>query len=378
MKSFRSCQHLTKLLLNDQLSRAPLSQSGLGRRNYSVGKETFAVMYAEHGEPGKVLEGKILPLPDTVGPDEVYLKLLAAPVNPADINMIEGTYPVRPVLPTIVGNEGVGEVVEVGANVTTLRQGDWVLPDTPGWGTWREYAISPAKEFRKIPNDIPVASAAMLSVNPCTAYRMLTDFVDLQQGDTVVQNGANSAAGQAVIQIATARKINTINIVRNRPEIENLKTQLKDIGATHVVTEEFCRTPAMRELLKSVPTPRLALNCVGGKSSTELMRLLANQGVMVTYGGMSKQPITVPTGAMIFKEIKLFGYWMTEWTNRNKGNPLRDKMFDELCDLIRDCQMVPPPCQLTPLRDFQSAIAQSAQKFSGRKQLLQMNAISAD
>jgi trans-2-enoyl-CoA reductase len=45
---------------------------------------------------------------------------------------------------------------------------------------------------------------------------MLKDFVDLRPGDWVIQNGANSAAGQAVIQIAAARGLKTINCVRTR------------------------------------------------------------------------------------------------------------------------------------------------------------------
>lgn len=53
-------------------------------------------------------------------------------------------------------------------------------------------------------------------MNPPTARGMLSDFRDLSEGDFVIQNGANSAVGQAVIQIAAARGLSTINIVRNR------------------------------------------------------------------------------------------------------------------------------------------------------------------
>lgn len=52
----------------------------------------------------------------------------------------------------------------------------------------------------QIPSDVDIATAATISVNPGTAYRMLKDFVPLKNGDTVIQNGANSAVGQAVIQ----------------------------------------------------------------------------------------------------------------------------------------------------------------------------------
>ena len=50
-----------------------------------------------------------------------------------------------------------------------------------------------------VPNDIAPEQAAMLKINPITAWRMLHDFVRLEKGDWVIQNAANSAVGRAVI-----------------------------------------------------------------------------------------------------------------------------------------------------------------------------------
>lgn len=83
--------------------------------------------------------------------------------------------------------------------------------------------------------------AATFSVNPGTAYRMLKDYVPLKPGDTVIQNGANSAVGQNVIQMCKAWEINSVNIVRKRDNIQDLKDFLKGLGATHVLTEEELR-----------------------------------------------------------------------------------------------------------------------------------------
>lgn len=84
-------------------------------------------------------------------------------------------------------------------------------------------------------------AAATLRTNPSTAYRMLKDFSPLTSGDWVIQNGANSAVGQAVIQIAKHWKYHTINIVRNRDDIDDLKAQLQELGADVVLTEEEFR-----------------------------------------------------------------------------------------------------------------------------------------
>ena len=45
---------------------------------------------------------------------------------------------------------------------------------------------------------------------------MLEDFVDLQPGDVVVQNAANSAVGQYVVQLARDKGLHTVNVVRPR------------------------------------------------------------------------------------------------------------------------------------------------------------------
>ncbi|CAG2122228.1 unnamed protein product, partial [Medioppia subpectinata] len=246
--------------------------------------------------------------------NEVFVSYLASPINPADINTIQGVYAVKPKLPAIGGNEGVAKVVSVGSAVTAVKVGDHVIPSASSSGTWRTYAIMEDKNLIVIDPKIDVLAAAQLTVNPCTAYRMLKDFIPVAKGETVIQNGANSAVGVNVIQLAKEWGINTINVVRQRPDLDQLKHELLALGATHVITEEELRQKdVMDGVLKAVPKPRLALNCVGGKNATDCLRVLDSKGAMVTYGGMSKQPLIIPTGSLIFKDQRFFGYWMTRW-----------------------------------------------------------------
>lgn len=68
--------------------------------------------------------------------DTVHVRFLAAPINPSDINQIEGSYPLRPsVFPAVAGNEGVAEVLAVGTGVTDMHVGDWVVPARPLLGS---------------------------------------------------------------------------------------------------------------------------------------------------------------------------------------------------------------------------------------------------
>ncbi|XP_040323073.1 enoyl-[acyl-carrier-protein] reductase, mitochondrial isoform X2 [Herpailurus yagouaroundi] len=279
-----------------------------------------ALVYGHHGDPAKVVELKDLELA-AVGGSDVHVRMLAAPINPSDINMIQGNYGLLPKLPAVGGNEGVGQVVAVGSSVTGVKPGDWVIPANAGLGTWRTEAVFSEEALIGVPSDIPLQSAATLSVNPCTAYRMLMDFEQLQPGDSVIQNASNSGVGQAVIQIAAALGLRTVNVVRDRPDIQKLTDRLKSLGAEHVLTEEELRKPEMKNVFKDMPQPRLALNCVGGKSATELLRHLAPGGTMVTYGGMAKQPVIASVSQLIFKDLKLRGFWLSQWKKDHSPEP---------------------------------------------------------
>lgn len=334
-----------------------------------------SLSYSEHGDPRKVLRRVTSILPTKLKDGEAMIRMLAAPINPADINMIQGVYPVRPELPAVGGNEGVGEIVEIGSSIRNLQPGDWVIPNFSGWGTWKTFAVCPAGELIKIPNDIPLPTAATVQVNPCTAYRMLTDFVKLSSGDVVIQNGANSGVGQAVIQIAAKLSLKTINIVRNRPNFDGLVTSLKDLGATHVVTDEFIRTPEMKTLMATLPKPKLGLNCVGGKSVADLLKYLDRSATLVTYGGMSKQPLMIPTGALIFNDVKVLGYWMTQWSKENMETAKMKEMWQFIGDMARCGQLRSPLHRLVKFDDFSDAIAKAMEPLTSEKQILVMNSI---
>ncbi|XP_011213002.2 enoyl-[acyl-carrier-protein] reductase, mitochondrial [Bactrocera dorsalis] len=331
-----------------------------------------SLKYSKHGEPVDVMEIVEGQLQDPKD-NEVLVKVLAAPINPADINTIQGKYPVKPKFPAVGGNECVAEIIAIGKNVSKLTTGQHVIPFATGLGTWTTHAIFAEEQLMPVSSKIGLAEAATLTVNPCTAYRMLKDFVALQPGDCVIQNGANSAVGQAVHQLCRAWNIKSVGIVRDRPDIASLKEYLKSQGATEVLTEEEIRTSTLFKE-NHLPRPLLALNCVGGKSATEVSRHLADKGVMVTYGGMSREPVIAGTAALIFKDVSFRGFWMTRWTKENADSPERIHMFTELCELIEQGKFVAPVHEMVPLQKFKDAMAAvlDFKGFAGKKFILDM------
>jgi trans-2-enoyl-CoA reductase len=347
--------------------RVQLNLKSCHRHNSSASK----LVYSEHGDPIKVIQKETEPLADPKS-DEVLVKMLASPVNPADINTIQGKYPVRPPLPAVPGNEGVGEVVRVGPGVTDLKEGDRVVPLVNALGTWRTHTLLCKSNVLKVPKKLGLVEAATLTVNPCTAYRMLRDFVDLKPGDTVIQNGANSACGQNVIQICRAWGLRSVNIVRDRAGIDELRGFLKDIGANYVLTEEELRKTDIFKS-KEIERPKLALNCVGGQNALEILRHLQKGSTMVTYGGMSREPVMIPTSALIFKDLRIKGFWMTEWSKRNADSIDRFEMFEELISMMTNNELQGPAFKMVSFDQYKEALmnTMTIKGMIGKKYILE-------
>lgn len=118
----------------------------------------------------------------------------------------------------------------------------------------------------------------------------------------------------------------------------------------------------------------MALNNVGGKSSTEVLRTLNNGGIMVTYGGMSREPVAVPTASFIFKDIHLRGFWMTRWHKENLNTEQRKQMFDDLSQFMKDGKLVAPAHKTVPLDSFEETLQNTASSkgFIGFKYFLDL------
>src|SRR5207253_7641004 len=271
-----------------------------------MSKTINAAVYARHGNPADVLRVESRPWP-TPAPDEVLVQMRAEPINPADLNQIEGKYPVRPELPATPGFEGSGVVVDAGGNASTIPAGTLViLPHK--LGTWREAVAVKASELVAVPPEIDPVHAAMLKINPMTAWRLLHDYVDLKKGDWLIQNAANSAAGRAVIQIARELGHKTVNVIRRAELIDELRSEGGDV----VLVDSENLRDEVKSATSGAPI-RLGLNAVGGESALRLANCIAPGSTLVTFGAMSLQPLKIPNGLLIFKDLRFRGIWINKW-----------------------------------------------------------------
>lgn len=270
--------------------------------------------------------------------------------NTSFFNQFPGRYPSLPCLPTVPGDEGVGEVVEIGNLVSRLTVKQRVIMSTRQLGTWRYYGIFHERDVHPISPNIPLADAAMLSISPCTAWKLLHDFKKLYNLQCVIQNAANSPVGQCIIQICKALDIHTFNIVASRCGYQNVKEYLKELGGNIVVTlEEAECFPCYPS---SVSRPVLALNCLGGRFEDVMVRLLESGGALVNYGCAYDLP---PQQNCYRPDISYHRFNLNEW-DRCATPVQRDLLLKNIVELIVSNKLKPPIHETMELRHYIQAL----------------------
>jgi trans-2-enoyl-CoA reductase len=146
---------------------------------------------------------------------------------------------------------------------------------------------------------------------------------------------------------------------------------LGNVGASNFhFYSAFRKATAFRD--GKLARPSLALNCVGGDNATELTKCLADGGIMVTYGGMSMKPVTVPTSALIFRDVQVRGFWYSRWVRQNEHSPQRAAMYEELAAMAASGELRPPRHKVVALRDYKQVLGEAAKGFKQAKLIFKM------
>ena len=292
--------------------------------------------------------------------DEVVIKVLYSPVNPSDLLLMQGTYAIQPKLPSVIGGEGVGRVVSVGTAVTTVKSGDIV---TIPFGTfaWSEKVVAKAARLIVLPANVDLQQAAMLSINPPTAVLLLEEFVSLNAGDWIVLNAANASVSHAIISVARSRGLKTLGIVRRKEAVD---IALK-AGADVVLVDDENVVAEAKKATDNAEI-KLGLDAVGGKATNTIAQILGNEGRLVIYAMMSREPITVSQVGLIFRRIQIHGFFMYLPYYLPK---LKNAMLESL-ELLAKGKLNVPVAEIYPPERVKEAIQHT---INGGKVLLQFN-----
>jgi len=269
----------------------------------------------------------------TPGPDDVVVRIEAAPINPSDLGLLlaaadmttarTGGTPTSPTLtasipapfmkamaPRVgqslpVGNEGAGTVVAAGANAQALLGKTVAIF---GGATYAQYRLAKAAECLLLPPDATAADGASCFVNPLTALGM-TETMRREGHTALVHTAAASNLGQMLVKICLKDGINLVNIVRSPEQVATLKA----LGAVHVVDSS---TPGFTDALTDALVgtgATLAFDATGGGR-------LAGQILTCMEAAINRTSTTYNRyGSTVHKQVYIYGGLDTRPTEFNRG-----------------------------------------------------------
>lgn len=314
-----------------------------------------AVLFENIGLPQEVLQLKEIDKP-TPGPGEICVKVSKANIVPADIMFIRGMYGLRPHPPQIGGFEACGAVDSCGEGVE-MPLGSKVIFTQQG--VWAEYVCVAANTVIPQPPTLTDQVATQAFINPLTAYGMLIK-ADLEEGDFLLITAAASAFSKFVIQFASARGINVIGTVRR----DEQKEELLALGAHTIINEQ---TENLYKAVKAATDGEMAksaFDAVGGELGDKVLNCLQAGGLLQVYGLLSLKPIPLNSGILIFKGLRVKGFWLTTWFMSLSGDERRS-IIPKVLGMLTTNELKADVEAEYKLEDWEKAIAHM--EGTGRK-----------
>jgi NADPH2:quinone reductase len=256
------------------------------------------------------------PLP---GPGQVVLRMKYAALNPADAFLALAQYPAKPKLPHVLGRDGVGEVVAIGAGVDEVQLGETVgivRGDTgvDTWGTLAEKTVVDSSHLVPVPQGWSLQEVAGAPLVFLTAWQALTQWSDPAAppapGSVLLVTGASGGVGSASVLLAKSMGLTVVGLSRSTRKGE----QLKVLGA------DFVADPAdksLRKLVLAAIAPKrvdIAVDTVGGALFNEVIAMLGNAGRVSVVGRSGGTVPEFNTATLFFRRNRIGGVTVADYS----------------------------------------------------------------
>jgi NADPH2:quinone reductase len=253
------------------------------------------------------------------GPGQVLLRVRFAALNPADAFLAQALYPAKPALPHILGRDGVGEVVGVGAGVSNVKPGDTVgiLRCDCGveqWGTLAEKVIVSASSVAPPPAGWSLEQTAGAPLVYLTAWQALTQWSDPSAppaaGSVLLVTGASGGVGTASVQLGKSMGLTVVALSRSAEK----GAKLRALGADHVFDPG---DPNLRKAVMAAIAPKkvdIVVDNVGAALFNQVLAMLGYGGRISVVGRSGGEVPNFNTAALFFKRNRIGGVAVSDFT----------------------------------------------------------------
>jgi putative PIG3 family NAD(P)H quinone oxidoreductase len=233
-----------------------------------------------------------LPDPEP-GEGEVVVDVAATAVNRADLLQRMGLYPPPPGASDVLGLECSGTIRSLGAGVEGWTVGDEVCALLSGGG-YAEQVVVPAGQLMRVPDGVPLTTAAALPEVACTVWSMVFMVGHLRAGETLLVHGGAGGIGTCAIQLAVAAGARVFATAGTPDKLELCRT----LGAERAISyrdEDFV------EVLREAGGADVILDNMAAKYLERNVHALATEGRLVIIGMQGGTKGTLDVGALMTK-----------------------------------------------------------------------------
>jgi NADPH:quinone reductase-like Zn-dependent oxidoreductase len=320
------------------------------------------IYFEQSGNPLEVLRTGEFPLPEP-GENEVRIKVLASPVNPADLLFITGRYRLQPVFPQIAGLEGTGIVDKAGSGVT-IKKGTAVS----FWAqnVWSEYVVVNENNLYQLPPELPLHKAAQFALNPITAWALLHE-ARLQEDDWILLTAGYSSVARLVMQFAFKRNIRVIASVKKAAYAQGLSNRFG--GLVHPVMADELYERVME--LTGGKGVAATLDAAGGAEGAAAIQCTGIDGRILIYGLLNPEKNSFHNAEVMQRLLTVKGFALGRWLSAiTAATKLR--MTADVSSLLSDAAVELPVAGVFPLQQYKDALTMATTPGLNGKVLFEM------
>ncbi len=289
-----------------------------------------AVRIHQHGDPS-VLCVEDIPKP-APGPGQALVRVLGVSLNHLDLWVRRGMPGFPVTFPRILGCDGTGEVVALGAGVTSPRLGDKVVIE-PGYSSGNspedkagndhlapdysirgehcdglacEFVALEARYLLPLPKNVDPVQAAAVPLVFVTAWGLVVSRGQVKAGETVLVLGGASGVGSAAIQLAKQRGARVFATAGS----EEKQRLCRELGAEAVLDHRSEGWGKEFKKLTSGKGADLVVEHVGPATWKTSMAVLARNGRLVTCGGTTGPMVEIALPHLFIKNLSVLGSTM--------------------------------------------------------------------